>query len=370
MRLGLVMIGGLHPSGREQVVPSWLALVERLARRHEVHAFVLDHLPQRQSYVLRGAHVHDLGRPARSARIGRWAQWRALRAALDRHGPFHLLHGFWADPAGLLSAAAARRLGVPSVVTFDSGELVALDDIEYGLQRTWRGRAAVARASRWATRVHVCSEHMQTLARNQAIAAVRVPLGVDPTVVGSTRGCTEGSPWRLLQVSSLNRVKDHAMLLECVAMVASEIDVHLDLAGDDTLGGEAQRHAERLGIAHRVTFHGFVPNDHLAALRSRAHLYVQSSRHEAAGVAVLEAAAAGLPVVGTRVGYVADWSPTAATAVDTGNPRALADAIVALLRNPARRREQAEAAQRFALEHDADWTAAEMERLYEDLCSD
>ena len=41
MRIGLVVSGGVDRSGRERVTPSLLWLVERLARRHDVHVFVL-----------------------------------------------------------------------------------------------------------------------------------------------------------------------------------------------------------------------------------------------------------------------------------------------------------------------------------------
>lgn len=366
MRIALVVLGGLHPTGRVEVVPLWLSLIERLARRHEVHAFVLHHLDRPQSYALRGAQIHDLGSPARSALIGRWAQWRALEAGLEKHGPFDVIHGFWADPAGVLASAATRFLGVPSVVTFDSGELVALRDIDYGLQRTWHGRAAVRLAARWATRLHVASACMEMLAHARGLDVVRIPLGVDPARVPAPSDRRDGPPWRLLQIASLNRVKDHRTLIEALALASRDVDVHLDLVGEDTLDGEIERHATQQQIAHRATFHGFVAHDTLPALRARAHLYVQSSRHEASGVAVLEAAASGLPIVGTRVGYVADWSPDGATAVEVANPSMLADAIVTLLRDPHRRRQQAHVAQQFALEHDVDWSVEALEGLYQD----
>lgn len=367
MRIAIVVPGGLHPSGRREVVPLWLSLVERLARRHEVHAFVLHHLPQAQSYTLAGAHVHDLGSPARRATIGRLAQWGALRAALDRYAPFDVVHGFWADPAGMLAAAGARHLGIPGIVTFDSGELVAMPDIAYGLQRTFVGRAAVRLAARWATRVHVSSVYMESLARCHGLDVVRFPLGIDPALVGPPPVRSAGPPWRLLQIGSLNRVKDQPTLLDAVAIVARTLDVHLDLVGEDTLGGAARRRADRLGISDRVTFHGFVPHDALPALRSQAHLYVQSSRHEGSGAAVLEAAASELPIVGTRTGFVADWSPAGATAVAPGDAPALAKAIAALVRDPDRRRAQASEACRFALAHDVDWSAGQLEALYQDL---
>src|SRR4051794_9169154 len=126
MKIAIVVTGGLHPSGEEQVVPSWLELFERLGKMHQLHAFVLRHLSEAQTYQLRGFTVHDLGRPSAPLALTRWAQARALNRALDASGPFDLIHGFWADPAGQLAARAGRRLNIPSVVTCDSGEFVSL----------------------------------------------------------------------------------------------------------------------------------------------------------------------------------------------------------------------------------------------------
>ena len=207
-------------------------------------------------------------------------------------------------------------LGVPVVVTLDSGELTAIDDIGYGLQRRWFDRRAVAAALRDAARVTVGhglhGAEDPAGAHRRAVAIV--PLGVDPARFPVSRPA-EGPPWRLLRVASLNRVKNYPTLLRAVATVAGRgLDVHLDIVGEDTLNGEMQTLARTLGIEPRVTFHGFQPTDALGAFYGRAHLHVVSSRHEAAAVVVLEAAAAGVPTVGTAVGYVADWIPDRAVA--------------------------------------------------------
>ena len=81
-----------------------------------------------------------------------------------------------------------------------------------------------------------------------------------------------------------------------------------------------------------MTFHGFLPQSSVLDVLSRSDLYVQSSLHEAAGVSVLEAAAAGVPVLGTLAGYVADWSPIKAMALGDAIPESLADAILTLAR--------------------------------------
>ena len=119
------------------------------------------------------------------------------------------------------------------------------------------------------------------------------------------------------------------------------------------MNGAIQRHAASLGLADHVTFHGFQPQARVHELLSAADLYVQSSLHEAAGVSVLEAAAHGVPTVGTLAGYVADWSPTKAVSVGDAIAESLADAILAMHGDDDRRRSMAALARTFVVAHDA-----------------
>jgi glycosyltransferase involved in cell wall biosynthesis len=97
---------------------------------------------------------------------------------------------------------------------------------------------------------------------------------------------------------------------------------------------------------------------------SQAHLHIVSSRHEAGPVVTLEAAACGVPTVGTNVGQVADWAPDAAVAVPVADAGALAEAIVRLLDDDTARLGIAREAQRRALAADADATAARVNEIY------
>ncbi len=359
MRIAFVAAGGFDPSGRERVVPTLLALVGALARRHDVHVFVLRYHASPRTYPLGGATVHDLGRP------GRWLDdWRALGQAMREVGRFDRVHGYLATPAGLAAALAGRTLGVPSIVTLDSGELVSLPERRYGLQRTWRGRLAVRLACRLASRVTVCSEYMRDLARLHGLDVVVVPFGVDAARFARVPRPPDGPPWRLLQVASLNPVKDQRTLIDAVvALRRRGLEIELDLVGEDTMNGAIVRHAAALGLADRVHPHGYRPNDEVPGFLGRAQLYVQSSRHEAAGASVLEAAVAGVPVVGTAVGYVRDWDGTRAAAVPPGHPEALAVAIEELLASRAERRRLSANARVWAIAHDARSTADTLEAL-------
>src|SRR5262245_8013746 len=322
MRIALVVTGGFDASGRQHVIPTLLALVERLARQHDVFVYVLRYLAHPSTYRLLGATIRDLGRPT-----GFRQQYGRLVAALKNDGPFDILHGYWGLPAGFVIAVAGRRLNVPSIVTCDSGEFVGLPDIGYGLQLRNRQRLAMRITARLATKLTVCSEYQARLAAARGWSPCTIPFGVDCSAfVPGER--LEGPPWRLLHVASLNPVKDHETLLRAFQALRQQgVDAHLDVVGEDILQGAASALADRLGIANRVSFLGFQTSDALIPIYQRSHLFVLSSRHEAAAAVVLEAAACGVPVVGTAVGYIADWAPEGAVAVPTQNPPALAAAI-------------------------------------------
>jgi glycosyltransferase involved in cell wall biosynthesis len=113
-----------------------------------------------------------------------------------------------------------------------------------------------------------------------------------------------------------------------------------------------------------VQFHGFLTQQALRDLMVGADLLVMSSRHEAGPVVLLEAAAAGVPTVGTAVGMIADWTPDAALSVPVADPAALAAGIRQLLDDDDRRLRLAAEAQRRAVAADADATAARVLEFY------
>ena len=206
---------------------------------------------------------------------------------------------------------------------------------------------------------------MERLALEAGRKVDRISLGVDTAAFPSSTAKSPGPPWRLLHVGSLNRVKDQPTLIRALVRVVVHVpDVHLDIVGEDTLKGAVQAQCTALGLDRHVSFHGFQPSDRLPPFYQHAHLLVMPSRHEAAGVVVLEAAACGLPAIGSAAGYISDWSPDAAVAVPAGDDAALAEGILTLLEDPIRLERLAHEAQRRARACDADWTAKAIERLY------
>jgi glycosyltransferase involved in cell wall biosynthesis len=365
MNVVVVAPGGFDRSGRERIIPALVWLVERLARRHTVHVCTLADGDEPCAYELAGATIHSLGRSIGGAPGARaLRQWRQLGRVLAQISRPDVVHGFWAGTSGVLAGLAGRRLGAPVVLSVGGGELVWLPEIGYGGAGGWRGRAQAGLALRLADAVTAGSGYAAAPLVRRAAAQV-VPLGVDVDRFAAPVERAPGPPWRLVHVASINRVKDQPTLLRALRMLAdAEPCVHLDWVGEDTLGGELQALCGELGLADRVTFHGFLPSDRVAPLYHAAHLHLLASRHESQGVVVAEAAAAGLPTIGTAVGSIAEMAPEAAVAVPVGDHSALAAAALALLRDQARRERIGRAAQQWARAHDADWTAARFEAIY------
>lgn len=361
----MVVPGGVDRSGRERVIPALLWLVERVAREHELVVVALGQEPEAGRWPLLGATVVNVP-PERhgAARLVR-QMVRAVRATGAQGRP-DVVVGLWASTSGLAAGLAARRHRVPCQVHVAGGELVALDHIGYGGARGRGGRLIGRTALRLADDVTAASRWLvdEIAPLGHHVDAI-VPLGADRTVFAprpdGPRATTATGP-RLVHVASLNRVKDQTTLLHAVARARRALPgLVLDCIGVDTLDGAVQRLAAELGLAEAVRFHGYVPWDELAPWYQQADLHLITSIHEAGPLALVEAACCGVPTAGTRVGHLADLAaadPPAAVAVDVGDAAALAEVIVALCTDHARRRALGEAAHAWAVAHDADATAA------------
>jgi glycosyltransferase involved in cell wall biosynthesis len=361
VKIALVVPGGVDRSGEYRVIPALLALIARLALRHEVHVFALAQEPGPARWDLLGAHIHNVG-----TRHTRRRAIQAIRAE-HRSSPFHLVHSIWSGAPGLVAVAAARILHLPCLIHVAGGELVALREIAYGGRLGWRGRLREAVVLRAATVVSAASTPMVEALACLGIAARRLPLGVDLNTWLPRDPVRRdlSKPARLIHAASINRVKDQTTLLRALAALAqSGVQFEMDIVGEDTLQGEIQAHAVRLGLSGRVTFHGFLPQRHLLRLVQQAQVMIMSSRHEAGPVVVLEAAVQGVPTVGTSVGHIAEWAPHAATAVPVGDWSALARAIAEMLDDEGLRLRIAHEALRRATREDADCTVRCLQEIY------
>jgi glycosyltransferase involved in cell wall biosynthesis len=152
---------------------------------------------------------------------------------------------------------------------------------------------------------------------------------------------TRGEAVSLLSVGALVPRKGYDVLVAALAQIR-HLPWRLALVGDTTRSAlTAQRLRDEIarhGLAGRISLRGVVSADELASLYAHADLFVLPSRFEGYGMAFAEAIAHGVPVVGTRVGAIAQTVPKrAGVLVPPDDAPALAGALQRLIEHPEQR---------------------------------
>lgn len=128
-----------------------------------------------------------------------------------------------------------------------------------------------------------------------------------------------------------------------------------------------QAQARDLGLAGRVEFTGWVPDEELCRLYNGATLVVLPSLEEGFGLPALEAMACGTPVVASAGHAFDEVVADAGVLVDARNEEALTAAIERLLANPALRRHLSERALERASSFSWDASARQLLRIFEEV---
>lgn len=251
-------------------------------------------------------------------------------AALRRWRPdvvhTHLKH------ADLVGGIVARAHGIPWVSTLH------IVDRGGGLVGQAKRRAATAARRRYAARTVTVSEaqrrwYLDAFKGADPDRVVTVHNGVaDPRDEVGGAGDRSlraelGLPddvCLVLQLGLLRPGKGHHDLIEAVRRLGPEVRLHVAVAGDGELRAELEHAAA--DVADRITFLGFRMD--AARLVRDADVLVQPSEFDALPTAVIQALAAGRPVVATSVGGIPEIvTPAEGTLLPPGSPPALARAL-------------------------------------------
>jgi glycosyltransferase involved in cell wall biosynthesis len=357
MRVGLIT-PGFSAHTDDWCIPALRDLARGLSRAgYQLHVLALRYPYKPGRYHLCDVEVTALGG-------GRGQRWKSLRlwqqtlkaiGVTHRRQPFDLLHAFWATESGALAALAGRLWQIPTIVSLAGGELVGLRDIGYGSQLVTTERWKVWLALRLAGAITAGSRKLIQRARpwlgqRPADHVRRIPLGVDLNRFHPEPGARQRQgPTRLIHVGSLIPIKDQAMLLRALAHLQDQgFSCELQVAGQGPLRENLEERAQALELGKSVRFLGQVPHHHLPLLYQGGAVLAVSSRYEAQSMVTLEAAACGLPVVGTAVGVVPEFAPDAGIAVPVGDAVSMADALATVLGDPDRERAMSQEAQALA----------------------
>lgn len=209
----------------------------------------------------------------------------------------------------------------------------------------------------------VPSERIATIYNAVDLAAFESPGRSDP--FPRLTAADHPKPPVILTSARLTEQKGHTYLLDAAAEVPQALFL---VAGDGPTRSTLEEKARRLGISDRVRFLGF--RSDIPALLASCDVFVLPSLYEGFPLAVLEALAAGKPVVATSAGGVAEIIRDGRTGllVPPADPTALAHAIRRILKEPLRARTMAEAGRRLVrLHYSVESMVQSVSALYDQL---
>jgi glycosyltransferase involved in cell wall biosynthesis len=236
---------------------------------------------------------------------------------------------------GILGRLASRMLGIPLVVTVHGWACAPGTPRVQAAWSRWLERSIGPLASK----VITVSEFDRRFGLDTRLVAERRVVTVHngmPDIPLELRADPGRSPARLVMVARFEPQKDHGTLLQALGGLR-ELPWTMDLIGDGPLRPTMESLAASLGIADRVHFLG--QRRDVDRLLSLSQVGLLVSNWEGFPLSILEAMRAGLPVVATGVGGVAEAIDDGRTGyvVPPGQPDVLRDRIQRLLVSPALR---------------------------------
>jgi glycosyltransferase involved in cell wall biosynthesis len=153
-------------------------------------------------------------------------------------------------------------------------------------------------------------------------------------------------------IARLNPVKNHQLLIDAFSLIKAKIaHSKLIIVGDGVLRQTLEDYTKRLHLDSEVIFLG--DRSDISDLLASFDVFVLSSNNEGNSLALMEAAAASLPLVATNVGGNATIVSHnhSGYIVEPNEPNLLADALISVLSNPKKSREMGEFARRWVEEN-------------------
>jgi glycosyltransferase involved in cell wall biosynthesis/peptidoglycan/xylan/chitin deacetylase (PgdA/CDA1 family) len=301
----LEFVNSLDTGGAEKMVSSLSLELQRMG--HHVHITCLRDFGRMAVPMERFADG-GVGLSKFDKRDGFHAECIRKLARFLKAERFDVIHSH--NPLVTHYAAAASALArTPlSVSTIHGTSTLDLD--------TWE-RVLFSASCRFTDRiVLVCRQVQEEFCRRFSSLRNRTAAISNGIEVGELAALTPRTPSGEFVFGTVGRlvpVKDHHTLLVAFALLRARFPFcRLEILGGGELQPELERRAAQLGVATAVRFHGW--SSDIAGFFSHIHAFVLSSRSEGLPMTLLEAMAAGLPVVSTTVGGV----PEVVDAADCG----------------------------------------------------
>jgi glycosyltransferase involved in cell wall biosynthesis len=245
--------------------------------------------------------------------------------------------------------APATRLANRATIGLDDADLAVSADVRATMSGRVRDRVEVV--------VHgVDRDDVRAAAAERDTVRAELGIGPDEIVIGT--------------VANFRAEKGYDVLVDAAAdALARDPGLRFVAVGQGPLEAEVRARHDRAGLGDRFLLTGY--RDDAVRVMSAFDIFTLASRHEGLPVSLMDALVLGLPVVATRVGGIPEAidDGTQGLLVAPDDPRALADAYVALAGDPTRRTAMGDAAAARGGSFDITIATRRLEALYRDLAS-
>lgn len=286
-------------------------------------------------------------------------------ACLRLAGRVDVIHGNWSAPA-LIAAVAAACRKKPAVATLrgeDVNRARASTLFRTVLRMCMRMNQAVVVVSQ------SMREELKALYPQFAHKILFIPNGVD--IVPLKRHGGIRAPMHLLTIGSCIRRKRLDVILRALSEAKLAGKMILRVVGDGAERPRLEQMAQAMNLTHSVEFIGSVPPSQIVNQLQWADVFVFASESEGRPNVILEAMAAGLPIVSSNIAGVAELLPRGiAMLYPVGDHRSLAAHLLALLEDHESVSRYGALARQRIVDLGLTWTncGAQYASLYKKVC--
>jgi glycosyltransferase involved in cell wall biosynthesis len=237
-----------------------------------------------------------------------------------------IIHSHLSYPAGFLGAIIRKRKGIPSVLTEHSRINMYF--------RSFIHKRCVIYALKNSNGVISVSNAL----KKELVTYCRHEVNVIPNIVDTELfEISPSSKQKVLNIGFLGSLNNSNKGLDIFLRAASmlvDIKFSLHIGGAGSLLENYKKLAEDLGIMEHCKFYGEIPRDSISDFYLKLDVFVLPSRYETFGIVLIEAMAAGVPVISTRCGGPEDnVTPLTGLLAEKEDPEDLARAITVMAEN-------------------------------------
>jgi glycosyltransferase involved in cell wall biosynthesis len=363
----MIYIHGLHHGGAERVVAS-------LCRNLDTNRFQVTVCWNYacgaigEELVSQGYDV--VGLPELDSNVSPYTKFLLLRKLLKEKN-IDILHTH--DTGTLIDGTLCRLFGskIKIVNTFHFGNYPNKDNRTLLLEKLFCKLAhylvavGYEQAKIIQKTLHISQERLNTIYNGIEINSN----SPDTDLISPYRN-RESNPTIICSISTLTEQKGLTHLIDTAHILKNNnVNCLLLIVGDGPLREELEDKCNRLELNEMVSFLGWVPNA-ASSLLPLVDIFCQSSLWEANSIALLEAMAAGIPIVTTNVGESSHVIENGRNGfiVEPRDPKALADALATLVSNQDSRRDFGKSAQQdYNEKYTVDMMISNYSNLYNSL---